>query len=410
MKKVPKLRFPEFEGEWEEKKIAEIFDKVRNSVDVIESEKYKQIGVRSHGKGIFYKEEVSGKELGNKRVFWIEPDVFIVNIVFAWEQAVARTTQKELGMIASHRFPMYKPKSELLDLDFITYFFKTAKGKFKLELASPGGAGRNKTLGQNEFENLDVNLPSFSEQRKIAELLCLVDKKIEKQQKKIEALQEYNADIMQKIFLQEIRFKDETGEDYPDWEDKKLNHLGDTYTGLSGKTKENFGIGNAQYIVYKNVFTNIVAKSELVELVELNNNESQNKVAKGDLLFTTSSETPNEVGMVSCWNYDIDNIYLNSFCFGYRLFDKEKYSPIFMAYLLRSEEYRKKIFILAQGSTRYNISKNELMKIMVAIPHINEQNKIVEFLSGLYNKTEKEQEKLEQLIQLKKGLLQQLFV
>jgi type I restriction enzyme S subunit len=146
MKKTPKLRFPEFSGEWEEKKSSNIFDKVRNSVNVEESESYKQIGIRSHGKGIFYKDKVTGKELGNKRVFWVEPNVFIVNIVFAWERAVTRTTENEIGMIASHRFPMYKAKEGILDLDYITYFFKTNKGKALLELASPGGAGRIKTL------------------------------------------------------------------------------------------------------------------------------------------------------------------------------------------------------------------------------------------------------------------------
>ncbi|MGL5084554.1 MAG: hypothetical protein ACRC68_02345, partial [Clostridium sp.] len=126
---VPKLRFNGFSDEWEEVIVSDIFEKIKNSVDVEKETKYRQIGIRSHGKGIFYKELVTGEEIGNKKVFWIEPNVFIVNIVFAWERAVARTTTNEVGMIASHRFPMYKPKESTLDLDYITYFFKTEKGK-----------------------------------------------------------------------------------------------------------------------------------------------------------------------------------------------------------------------------------------------------------------------------------------
>ena len=109
--------------------------------------------------------------MGNKSVFWIQPDCFVVNIVFAWEHAIAKTTQAEVGMIASHRFPMYKPKKGVLDLDFLLYYFKTARGKHLLGLASPGGAGRNKTLGQGEFAKLKIPVPSLAEQKRIVEVL-----------------------------------------------------------------------------------------------------------------------------------------------------------------------------------------------------------------------------------------------
>ena len=187
-KNVPRLRFKEFNDEWEEVVLATLFNKVRIPVTVESDKYYRQIGIRSHGKGIFYKDEVLGKELGNKRVFWIEPDVFILNIVFAWERAVAKTTQKEIGMIASHRFPMYKPKEEKLNLDYITYFFKTEKGKNLLELASPGGAGRNKTLGQKEFDNLRFKVPVLKEQEKIANFFTILDSLIKEQDGKVSDL------------------------------------------------------------------------------------------------------------------------------------------------------------------------------------------------------------------------------
>ena len=101
---------------WRFVPFAEILTRVRNPVSVNNDTSYREIGIRSHGKGIFYKNPKTGEELGNKSVFWIEPECFVVNIVFAWEQAVAKTTIQEKGMIASHRFPMYKPKSSHLSL------------------------------------------------------------------------------------------------------------------------------------------------------------------------------------------------------------------------------------------------------------------------------------------------------
>ena len=161
--------------DWEQRKCKDIFDRVAKAVDVEVGEVYREIGIRSHGKGLFYKDEIAGEGLGNKRVFWVEPNSFILNIVFAWERAVAKTTEKELGMIASHRFPMYKPKENVADLDYITKFFITHKGKYILEMASPGGAGRNKTLGQKEFENSTICLPSYEEQKKIGRYLEVFD-------------------------------------------------------------------------------------------------------------------------------------------------------------------------------------------------------------------------------------------
>jgi type I restriction enzyme S subunit len=218
----PILRFPEFENEWQLKKVGSLTKRVSNPVDVQESELYNQIGIRSHGKGIFYKDAVTGKELGNKRVFWVKENCFIVNIVFAWEQAVAKTTENEIGMVASHRFPMYAPVETQSDLNYLLQFFLTPKGKTLLELASPGGAGRNKTLGQREFENLKFLVPTVEEQTKIATFITTINLKINQLKQKKTLLEQYKKGIMQKIFSQEIRFKDENGKEFPKWEKKKL--------------------------------------------------------------------------------------------------------------------------------------------------------------------------------------------
>ena len=198
---MPQLRFPEFRGEWVAKKLWELVEKVSLPVEVSDEVVYREIGIRSHGKGIFHKEPVSGLMLGEKRVFWVVPGTLIVNIVFAWEQAVAVVGPIEAGMIASHRFPMYKSVSGNCHIPYLKHFLLTLRGKTLLGLASPGGAGRNKTLGQKEFEELVLLIPTdLREQEKIASLLTSVDDQIRSQSQLIETLKQQKEALMQQLF------------------------------------------------------------------------------------------------------------------------------------------------------------------------------------------------------------------
>lgn len=411
MSKMPKLRFKEFSGEWDVKNLEEL----TNYVD------YRGKTPTKSESGIFL---VTAKNIKKGYIDYAASQEFISKE--SYDEAMRRglpkkgdvllTTEAPLGNVAqidredvalAQRVIKFRGTDELNNT-YLKYYFLSQRFQNKLFSKAIGTT----VLGiqGKVLHKMSVTFPSKEEQEKIAYFFSLIDDKISLQGEKVEALKDYKKGVMQKIFTRELRFKDGEGKYYPKWEEKELNKLGDTYTGLSGKTKENFGIGEAKYVIYKNVFGNTLAKEEQVELVEINKGEKQNKVIKGDLLFTTSSETPEEVGMISCWNYDTEDLYLNSFCFGYRLFDLEQCSPIFMAYLLRSEVYRKKISILAQGSTRYNISKNELMKMKVSIPIIDEQRKIESLLLCLESKIEREREKLNSLNEYKKGLLQQMFV
>ena len=153
------------------------------------------------------------------------------------------------------------------------------------------------------------------------------------------------------------------------WEQRKLGEIGSTYTGLAGKTKEDFGHGSGRFVTYMNVFTNTVSDAAAVEPIEIDN--AQNEVKYGDVFFTTSSETPEEVGMSSIWLETRENTYLNSFCFGFR--PTERFDPYYLAYMLRSNDIRKKIIFLAQGISRYNISKSKMMNIEIPVAKEDEQ-------------------------------------
>ncbi|MFV0480175.1 MAG: restriction endonuclease subunit S [Anaerorhabdus sp.] len=190
------------------------------------------------------------------------------------------------------------------------------------------------------------------------------------------------------------------------WELRRLGKLGDTFTGLTGKTKEDFGHGDAKFVTYVNVFNNTITDLTLTENVEID--AKQNQVEYGDILFTTSSETPEEVGMSSVWLGKESNVYLNSFCFGYRPI--LELDPYYMAFMLRSSDVRKKFILLAQGISRYNISKTKVMEMEVPLPNIEEQTQIGAFFQSLDNLITLHQRELEQLKNIKKTLLKHMFV
>ena len=165
------------------------------------------------------------------------------------------------------------------------------------------------------------------------------------------------------------------------WEQRKLGDIGETYTGLSEKTKADFGHGQARFVTYMNVFSNPISNPEMTEPIEID--PKQNEVEVGDVFFTTSSETPEEVGMSSVLLEKRGKTYLNSFCFGFR--PSEKIDSYYLAYMLRSESAREKIILLAQGISRYNISKNKVMEIAVSLPSLDEQKLIGQYFRQLDN-------------------------
>ena len=190
-----------------------------------------------------------------------------------------------------------------------------------------------------------------------------------------------------------------------DWEQCKLGDVGNTFTGLTGKTKEDFGHGSAKFVTYVNVFKNPIATLDQLDAIEID--EKQNQVQKGDIFFTTSSETPEEVGMSSVWTHDTENVYLNSFTFGYR--PRVSFDLNYMASMLRSPSIRKKITFLAQGISRYNISKTKMLEIEIPTPTLSEQEKIGSFFKQLDNTIALHQRKLDLLKEQKKGFLQKMF-
>lgn len=379
--------------DWNFIKIDSILEKVGNKVEVSKGSNYQQIGIRSHGKGIFHKEPVIGEELRNKTVFWVEKDCFIVNIVFAWEQAIARTTDAEVGMICSHRFPMYRPKNNKVDIDYLVYLFITPYGKKILELASPGGAGRNKTLGQKEFINSEILIPnSIAEQKRIVKILLTWDLAINKQEELIEKKKELKKVLMQRIFNGDTRFKEFDDE----WSSRKIDSI----------LKED-----------KEVATESDINKRLT--VRLNLKGIEKRDTKN---IEIEGATTHYIRKAGQFIYGKQNLHKGAFAIipteldGYQSssdlpafnFKNDIDSRWFYYYLSR-ENYYKQLEKIATGTGSKRIQPKELLEIKIKVPNIDEQKKIVEILSLVDKEIELLQKELEALKLQKKGLMRRLL-
>ncbi len=207
---------------------------------------------------------------------------------------------------------------------------------------------------------------------------------------------------MSKPLTPQIRFKGYTQQ----WIESSLGEMGTTYSGLSGKSKDDFGHGSAKYVTYLNVFNNPLSSILSLDKIELDN--SQMQVKYGDVFFTTSSETPEEVGMTSIWLHNLPNVYLNSFCFGFR--PSFQIDPFFLAFTLRSTDFRKKMAVLAQGISRYNISKKKVMELSLPFSlYCDEQRQIGEFFKQLGEVISEVEREIGRLEKMKLASLQKMF-
>ncbi len=406
---------------WSMQPIGDLLKRVRRPVEVDPDQIYREIGIRSHCKGIFHKKETTGAIIGNKRVFWIEPGCLVFNIIFAWEQAVAMTSDAEAGMIASHRFPMYATKNGSLLPEYVWRYFSSPRGKYDLNVASPGGAGRNKTLGQEEFKRLKIPVPPVEYQQLTVDVLADADRAIRRTSDLIAAKRELKRGLAQQLLTGERRLpgfgepavggrvgkESKCGWIPADWECVRFGALGSTYAGLTGKSKEDFGQGSP-YIPYLNIFDNTYIDPRRMDYVRVGADETQNEVRYGDMFFTTSSETRLEVGMASVLLADVRQTYLNSFCFGFRLDELDTLWPEFAGHLLRGERTRRAIARLSQGATRYNLPQSAIKGLHIPLPPLDEQKAIAAVLKSADQEFALKK-KLVALRDLKRGLMQRLL-
>ena len=392
-------------SDWMMFRIGDCLERVERPVDVQANKLYTQIGIRSHGKGLFYKEPVTGAELGNKAVFWIEPNCFILNIVFAWEQAIGKTTQAEEGMIGSHRFPMYRPINNRVDTDYLIYYFLTKRGTEILEAASPGGAGRNKTLGQDRFLKSKIVLPPLAEQRKIAKILATQDRVIELLNRKIEQLKLLKKYYLRKMFPQhgktmpEVRFQGFTGA----WERKRLGDLCHFSKGF-GYSKSDLKSSGNPIILYGRLYTR--HETEIVEVDSFAEAQTESVYSRGgEVIVPASGETAEDIAIASV-------VKQTGVIIGGDINILEPESVLdstFLAISISSGQSHSDIARMAQGKSVVHLHCSDLAKVILSYPSHSEQKKINSFFRHIDYLVTHNQRMCEQEERKKKALMQLLL-
>lgn len=386
---------------WPLVELDKVLERIRKPVDVMEDQKYQEIGIRSHSKGVFYKEPKTGAEIGSKRVYWIEPNCFIVNIVFAWEQAIAKTTANEQGMIASHRFPMYKPKKELLDLDYLLYFFMMPRGKYLLELASPGGAGRNKTLGQAAFLELKIPVPPIEEQRNIVEILGTWDEALGQTERLIGLEEQRKKGLMQRLLTGQVRFPEFSGE----WKKTKVGKASNVRAGGTPNTRkpEYWENGTVRWMKSGEVNLKMVHEVEnrITDLGLQNSSAKMIPINSVLIALAGQGKTRGTVAInkvVLCTNQSIAAIMPNESILDYNF--------LFYNLDFRYEELRR----LSTGSGgRGGLNLKIIKSISIDFPSLEEQRRITAVLQTCDEKISLLRQKHAALQQQKKGLMQRLL-
>jgi type I restriction enzyme S subunit len=270
-----------------------------------------------------------------------------------------------------------RPVGALVDAVYSGYGFRAPA--IRAQIVARGQGAIRANIGQGELRGVLVPLPPITEQLAIATALSDVDALVASLGRLIAkkcALRRAAADDLLFGRRRLSGFSEE-------WAGRSLGSLGVAYGGLSGKTKSDFGVGSARYVPFLSVMRGAVLDPDSFERVRVSASEGQNEVAKGDLFFNGSSETPEEVGMCAVLLAEVRDVFLNSFCFGFRLRENAEVSALFLAYLFRSRCGRDLLYSLAQGATRYNLSKSSLLKLVLKLPRLEEQDAIAAVLSDM---------------------------
>ena len=378
MSDVPHLRFPEFSGEWEKYTIGDLCEEFKSGKN-IKAESIQEEGVypvfggnglrgytdRYNHDGDYVLIGRQGALCGNVR--------FVTGKTYITEHAIAAKATND-------NYTRY--------LEYL--FVRLNLGQFSDQSAQPG-------LAVNKLLKIETYVPSKAEQLKIAFLLRLLDERIATQNKIIEKLESLIKGLNDSLY---VRYGDDIRTSFAE--------LGYSYSGLSGKSAGDFGTGKP-FITYLNVYSNNVVNENDYQYVQIDEGEKQNVFQYGDVLFTLSSETPEEVGIGSVY-LGQDEVYLNSFCFGVHIVNEELAYPPYISYYVSSTPFRKFIYPFAQGSTRFNLCKADFEKASITLPSLDNQKRIHSVLNSITMKINTERAMLEQYVTQKQHLLRQMFI
>ncbi|HFQ4748919.1 TPA: restriction endonuclease subunit S [Staphylococcus aureus] len=397
-KNVPELRFPGFEGEWEEKQLGDLTDRVIRKNKNLESKKPLTI---SGQLGLIDQTEYFSKSVSSKN---LENYTLIKNGEFAYNKsysngyplgAIKRLTRYDSGVLSS-LYICFSIKSEM-SKDFMEAYFDSTHWYREVSGIAVEGARNHGLLNVsvNDFFTILIKYPSLEEQQKIGKFFSKLDRQIELEEQKLELLQQQKKGYMQKIFSQELRFKDENGEDYPDWENSKIEKY----------LKERNERSDKGQMLSVTINSGIIKFSELDRKDNSSKDKSNYKVVrKNDIAYNSMRMWQGASGK-SNYNGIVSPAYTV-------LYPTQNTSSLFIGYKFKTHRMIHKFKINSQGLTSdtWNLKYKQLKNINIDIPVLEEQEKIGDFFKKMDVLISKQKMKIEILEKEKQSFLQKMFL
>ena len=310
------------------------------------------------------------------------------------------------GVAIGRTINVLKPKApRVYDQRFASYYINQ---KLRKRISSLARGASISNVYNSDLRILEINMPTLPEQRKIADFLTAVDGRIGQLSQKKALLEDYKKGVMQQLFTQALRFKDDHGNDFPEWEKKKLGEVGAFKNGIN-KDKSEFGFGTP-FVNLMDVFGKRVLNQANFGLINSTEKErSSYDLRAGDVLFIRSSVKRTGVGEAIIIEENIEAAVYSGFLIRFRQ-KGQRLTSEFMTYCFASPAFRKELLSYATTSANTNINQESLAEVAVAIPSLPEQTKIANFLTALDRKIESVSQQITHTQTFKKGLLQQMFV
>lgn len=407
MRKVPKLRFKEFTDEWEEKKLGEITKITAGGTPSTTKTEYWNGNIKWMNSGelnLKYVYEVQGRiteeGLKNSSTKLIPKNCILIGLA---GQGKTRGTVaiNFIELCTNQSIASILPNYQAFIPLFL--YFNLDNRYVELRGLSTGSGGRG-GLNLGILNSLTSNFPALQEQEKIAKFLSSVDKKISLTEEKLELFKEYKKGVMQKIFSQELRFKDNEGNDYPEWKEGKIKDFGYFYYGKSAPKHSVVELGGTPCIRYGELYSTY---NEYIKEIKSYTNIPINelKLSKGgEVLVPRVGEDP--LDFANCSYLPLENIAIGEMI---SVYNTEE-NGLFITYYFNAT-MKKEFAKYVEGASVSNLYFTYLENIKIIIPSsLEEQQKIADFLSSIDSKIEKIEKELENLKEFKKGLLQQMFV
>lgn len=416
----PKLRFPEFYGEWEICKLSKFIKNLLSGVSVNSIDRE----INQNEFGILKTSSVvNGKFISTENKLIVIEEIERAKLnPKKHNLLISRMNTPDLvgnfGYIEKNYPNLFIPdRLWMTDLNnnihpkYLNYSLLTPKSKNKITSLATGTSNSMKNISKSSFLDIEIYTASIPEQQKIADYLTTIDRKIELLEEKKTELSRYKKAMMQKLFSQEIRFIDDNGNDFADWEEKRLGDIGFFQTSSIDKLIRE-DESEVYLINYMNVYRHEKINNETITgFQKVTAKENQIKscdIREGDILFTPSSETPSDIGHSVVIFENIPNSVFSYHLMRFR--PNIKLDLMYSHYFCNIPKVLNQLTKYATGSTRFTISVKSFSNVVVDIPTLPEQQKIAKFLSAIDESIDNVSDQLVEMQCFKKAMLQQMFV